>query len=110
MFSHFSLDLFSITIIAILAGGFLYVFYYQWKVRRQGLEATAVVTWIEEKETSDEDGVSYYYDIHVAYTTRDNRDIEGLISNPNHPFEEGERLLIKYLPGKEEYPVYISKL
>jgi hypothetical protein len=102
-------DPFSLIVITIIACGFLYAFYYQWKVRTRGIEADAVVTWLEEKEHSDSDGVSYYYDVHVSYMTKDGRDIDGILSNPGS-YEEGEHIRIKYLPGNEEYPVCVERL
>ena len=101
-------DYLGIAIAVFVAFAFLYAFYYQWKVKRDGLEATAVITWIEEKESSDEDGVSYYYDYHVAYTTQEGKDVEGVLSHGKSHLKEGDIIRIKYLPGKESVPVYID--
>ncbi|MBQ9823033.1 MAG: hypothetical protein IJM63_00930 [Solobacterium sp.] len=101
-------DYLGIAIAVFVACAFLYAFYYQWKVKRDGLEATAVITWIEEKESSDEDGVSYYYDYHVAYTTQEGKDVEGILSHGKSHLKEGDIIRIKYLPGKESVPVYID--
>ena len=35
--------------------------------------------------------------------------VEAMLSNPgDHKFEEGDRLRIKYLPDKQEYPVMVE--
>jgi hypothetical protein len=100
---------FGTIIAAVIICSFLYAFYYQWKVKRDGLEATAYVTWIERKESSDGDGgFNYYYDYHVAYTAQDGREYEGVLANGKSHLNEGDIILIRYLPGKEEHPVYIG--
>lgn len=51
------IDLFSITVLAIVGGGFLYAFFWILKVKRNGIEAEAYVSRIEEHETIDSDGM-----------------------------------------------------
>lgn len=102
-------DPFSLAAAAIVAFSFLSAFRYQWKVRRNGIETTAVVTEAEMKELHDSDGISRYCDYHVFYTDRNGNHIEGILANALHPLEEGEKIVIRYTEEKPESPVYIRK-
>lgn len=104
-------DPFSLTVLCIVGGGFLLAVIYQIRVRMNGIEAEAVITWIEEKEMFDSDsGVSIYYDVHVVYATRDGEHIEGTLSNVLQHFEEGEHIRIKYIPSHKELPVFVGRI
>lgn len=104
-------DPFSLFVLCLLGGAFLMVVVYQVYVRMKGIEAQAVVTWVETKETYDSDtGISYYDEVHVAYTAKDGEHVEGTLSNVMRTFTEGERIRIKYIPSRKENPVYIGRL
>lgn len=104
-------DPFALIAICVVAGGFLMAGIYQLRVRMSGIEAEATVTWIEEKEQPDPDGgYNRYYDIHVTYMTKDGEYIEGTLANAIQPFEEGERIRIKYIPSRKENPVFIGRM
>ena len=48
---------------------------------------------------------------YITYTNQEGKSVEALLSNPgDHKFEEGDRLRIKYLPDKQEYPVMVENL
>ena len=99
-------DWFSWSIIALIAGSFIYAMIYIARVKRYGTEAEAYVSRLEEHESIDADGAcSTYYDVYVIYRTQEGRQVEGTLSNPKNRLKEGDRLLIRYLPGKENIPV-----
>ena len=102
-------DLFSGAVIAIVAGGLLTGLFNIARVKRNGIEAEAYVTRLEEHESTDSDGdMSVYYDVYVLYTTKEGRRVEAALSNPKNRLTPGDRVTIKYLPGKEEQPVFIK--
>lgn len=103
-------DPFSLIVIIIVASGFLYAMYYQFKVRRNGIEATAYVDRIEEVTNASADTIDTYYDFYVIYVTRDGKQVEGCISNPVSGLEVGDQVRIKYIETNPEYPVFISKI
>lgn len=104
-------DPFSLLAFCIVAGGFLMAGFYQLRVRMNGIEAEATVTWIEEKDTPDPDGGHrVYYDVHVVYMTKDGEYVEGTLANALQLFEEGERIRIKYLPSNKDNPVFVGRL
>ena len=73
-------------------------------IQQNGIEADAVVTRIEESDTSDSDGgsgVSYSY--YVEYRTLDGQTIEARLGNEPRNIAVGSRLRIKYLPEKPKY-------
>ena len=48
-------------------------------------------------------------DYYITYTNQEGKTVEAMLSNPgDHKFEEGDRLRIKYLPDKQEYPVMVE--
>ena len=48
-------------------------------------------------------------DYYITYTDQEGKTVEAMLSNPgDHKFEEGDRLRIKYLPDKQEYPVMVE--
>lgn len=103
-------DPFSLIVIIFVASGFLYAMYYQIKVRRNGIEATAYVDRIEEVTHASADTIDTYYDFYVIYVTRDGKQVEGCISNPVSGLEVGDQVRIKYIETNPEYPVFISKM
>ena len=61
------MDTFSLVIIVVVAGSFLYAGYNIWRTKKNGIETDAFVTRIEERESHDSDGVTYYDDYYVRY-------------------------------------------
>lgn len=103
------IDLFSGTVIAIISGGLLWGLYNIYRVKRNGIEAEAYVTRLEEHESTDSDGdTSVYYDVYVLFTTREGRQVEAALINPKNRLNAGDRVTVRYLPGKEEQPVFMK--
>ena len=65
---------FEVLIIAFVAVSFLWTFFKIIRVKMLGVEVDAVVTHLEEHETTDSDGMpSEYYEAYVRYQTHDGR-------------------------------------
>ena len=104
-------DLFSTVIITILAGGFLYAFFWIWRVKKNGIEADAVVTERVEHESTDADGItSISYTFRVRYQTQEGWPVEATLANPKSKLQVGNRVKIRYLPNRTDYPVLIQIL
>ena len=103
------IDTFSLVIIVVVAGSFLYSGYNIWRTKKNGIETDAFVTRIEERESHDSDGVTYYDDYYVRYQDQEGRTIEATISNPKRKgLVLGARIRIRYLPEKPNSVVYIG--
>lgn len=99
-------------IIAVVAGGFLYSFYRNHTIKSQGIEADAFITRVEENESTDSDGfTSTTYDYYVRYTDQGGTMREALLTNTytHRNLVPGDRLKIKYLPGKEKIAVMVKE-
>lgn len=99
-------------IIALVLGGFVYSFYRNHTIKSQGIEADAFITRVEENERSDSDGTSSTtYDYYVRYTDQGGVMREALLTNTYtyRNLVPGDRLKIKYLPGKEKMAVMVKK-
>ena len=84
------------------------LFFWILKVKRNGIEAEAYVSRIEEHETIDSDGMPMRTDdVYVVYRTQEGRQVEASLSNQGRRIDVGDRILIKYLPGREEYAVRV---
>ena len=99
-------------IIAVVVGGFVYSFYRNHVIKSQGMEADAFITRVEENETTDADGTSgTTYDYYVRYTDQSGVMREALLTNTytHRNLVPGDRLKIKYLPGKEKLAVMVKE-
>lgn len=99
-------------IIALVLGGFGYSFYRNHKIKSQGIEADAFITRVEENESTDSDGTSgTTYDYYVRYTDQGGVMREALLTNTytHRNLIPGDRLKIKYLPGKEKLAVMVKE-
>ena len=78
------------------------------KIRKNGVEADAVISRIEEQESVDADGsldVTYTY--YVSYRTQDGQIIEAKLNHAPGRTRVGEQVHIKYLPEKPKYAILI---
>jgi len=75
-------------------------------IQKDGIEADAVVSRVDENEDTDSDGnreVTYVY--YVKYQTKDGQTVEAKLGNePGHLYV-GKELRIKYLPEKPKYVI-----
>ena len=98
-------------IFSILAGIILVAFipfsiYKTQYTKKNGIEAEAIVTRIEEDTLSD----AIDYDYYVRYTTAEGKAQEARIKNPGPGLlRVGYRIRIKYLPEKPDVAVWIKE-
>jgi len=77
-------------------------------VRRDGIEADAVVTCLDEHDSTTADGdLVTYEDVIVRYRTKEGRLVESSLVNPKCNMNIGDWVTIKYIPGKEDNPVLV---
>lgn len=96
-----------IAIVAVAAIiGIIFVVKRNSAIKKNGIEADAVVSRIKEVETDNEDGshdVKYTY--YVKYQTQDGNSVEAKLSSAPRFTCEGDSLRIKYLPEKPKYVI-----
>ena len=91
---------------ASVAGIIIFTIRRNKAIMRDGIETEAVVTRIEESESTDSDGstnVSYTY--YVEYRTLEGGTLEARLGNASRDLHEGSRLRIMYLPNKPGYVI-----
>ena len=96
-----------IAVVAIaLVAGAVFTIKRNMAIQKNGVEADAVVSRIEENETDNDDGsrdISYTY--YVRYQAQDGREVEAKLgSEPPHAVV-GSKLRVKYLPEKPKYVI-----
>ena len=75
-------------------------------IKRKGIEADAVVIGFEDHDTTDGEGMPMTYtDVLVRYRTQEGRIVEAALANAKNSLCLGERVMIKYIPGREDNPV-----
>ena len=93
-------------IIAFVLASFLWTFFKIFRVRMMGIEADAVVTRMEKHETIDSDGLpNEYFDAYVRFQAQDGRTVNACLANSDCFLNVGDLVKIRYIPGKENYPV-----
>ena len=107
------LDLFSIIVIVVVALVGCYALYVQIKTKRKGIEAEAVVTGVSEswERVDEHDELCYSYT--VQYENFEGTPVTaalGGMSNSNKHLNVGDRIMIKYLKERQDYPVLVKKL
>ncbi|MCR5135116.1 MAG: hypothetical protein K6B12_05700 [Clostridiales bacterium] len=107
------LDLFAVIIIAVvvLVGG--YALYIQIKTKRKGIETEAEIINVTERWDRTDDFDTLCYDYTVEYTNDEGKTITaalGGMSDANKHLQAGDRIVIKYLKEKQEYPLLVKKL
>ena len=104
-----------IAILALFALGGIWAFVVSRKVKKEGIETDAVVSRIELHESGntteawEHSNVSEEY--YITYTDQDGQSVEAmLIDHGSRTFQIGDRVRIKYLPDRKDYPIFISTL
>lgn len=99
---------FGVLVVAFVAASFLWTYFKIIRVRMLGIKANAVVTRLEEHETTDADGIpSTFYEAYVRYQTQDGRNVNASLRNPGMFLNVGDWVRIKYSPGQEDDPVLV---
>ena len=78
-------------------------------IKKNGVEADAVVSRIKEVETQNDDGsydTSYTY--YVKFTTQDGQVVEAKLGGAPRFTREGDQLRIKYLPEKPKNIILVK--
>ena len=93
-------------LVIVLVVGAVFTIRRNQAIQKNGVEADAVVSRIEENENRDNDGhVDFTYTYYVRYQTQEGKTVEAKLGNePAHLFV-GSRLRIKYLPDKPRYVI-----
>ena len=102
-----------LVVLAAFAIGGIWAYVVSKKVKEEGIETDAVVSRIELHEwgggAEEPWTPSITEDYYITYTNQEGKTVEAMLSNPgDHKFEVGDRLRIKYLPDKQEYPVMVE--
>lgn len=114
---------FCIIVITVIALLLVYALFYVRNVKKNGLEAVAEVSRVEVSEHFDSDtGTSTSLSYYVTYQDSDGNTVEAGLVNPlaaemanrkrNHKkeIEVGQKMKVKYLPGKVNAPVFVEYL
>ena len=100
-----------VIILAAFAIGGIWAFVVSKKVKKQGVEADAVISRIEPHEWNGGTGDIWAHDsvtedYYITYTNQEGQNVEAMLSNPgDHAFKIGDKIKIKYLPKRQDYPV-----
>lgn len=94
---------------ALIIGFIVYTAIRNNRIRKNGVEADAVITRIEEQESVDsEGGVDYTYTHYVAYQSPDGQTVEAKLDHAPWGARVGDTLRIKYLPEKPNFAVTVK--
>lgn len=78
-------------------------------IKKNGVEADAVVSRIMENETINDDGsTDYSYTYYVKFTAQDGQAVEARLGGVPRFTNVGDRVRIKYLPEKPRYAIIIK--
>ena len=100
--------MFGVVVVGIV-GGIIFTIMRTNAIKKNGIEANAVVSRIKEQESTDSDGftdTTYIY--FVKFRTQDGQDIEARLSNPSGTIKIGDELRIKYLPNKPKLVIAVK--
>lgn len=98
-----------IAVAALIAGVAIYNFIRSKKIRRNGVEADAVVSRIEESSSpGNEGGVDFTYTYYVTYKMQDGCTVDAQLNHAPGYTRVGESVRIKYLPEKPHHAVLVK--
>ena len=96
-------------VVALIIGYVIYTVIRNRKIRKNGVEADAVVSRIEEEQTvSSEDGVDYTYTHYVTYRNPQGETVEAKLDHAPGRIRVGDTVKIKYLPEKPHFAVLVK--
>ena len=91
----------------------LYAAYIQIRIKRSGIEAEAEVIDVREEWDVASEPHTLKYTYVVAYRNAQGEQVTaalGGLSDSKKDLETGDRILVRYLPDKQEYPIMTKKL
>ena len=93
----------------VVVGLAVYSFLRNNKIRKEGVEADAVVSRIEEQESANSDGsFDTTYTYYVNYRTQDGQTVEAKLNRAPVRTRVGDQVRIKYLPEKPKYALLVK--
>lgn len=98
--------------IAVVLGLLVYSFFRNSQIKKNGIEADAFVSRVSEQDHYDSDGgVSTTVRYYVRYTDQGGVQRDAELTNIHMKrLAMGDRVKIKYMPGKERTAVLVSVL
>lgn len=98
---------FAVAVLVVIAAVAICIFYKIWYTKRNGIEAEALITRIEE-ETDSDASITYHY--FVQYTMNGQK-VEARLTNPGFGkgLEVGARIKIRYLEEKPNAAVWVKE-
>ena len=91
---------------AAIIAGIIFTIKRNKAIKKDGIEADAVVSRIKETENRQEDGsVDFSYTYYVKYQTKDGQTVEAKLGDGTRGLCEGDSIRIKYLPDKPKYVI-----
>ena len=96
-------------VVVAIVGGIIFTVMRTNAIKKNGIEANAVVSRIKEQENTDSEGftdTTYIY--YVTFTTQDGQSVEAKLGNPPSKIKVGDSLTIKYLPNKPKLVIAIK--
>lgn len=96
-------------VVALIIGVAVYSFIRNNKIRKNGVEAEAVVSRIEEETTSSsEGGTDFRETYYVTYTSPDGQTVEAKLDHAPGRTRVGDTVKIKYLPEKPHFAIPVK--
>ena len=105
-----------IIVLAAFAAGGIWAFAVTKKAKKEGIETDAAVTRVVLHEWNGQTGDmhtqdSYTEEYYVTYTNQEGQSVEAMLTNPgDHTFRQGDKIKIRYLPDRQDYPVLVKIL
>ena len=97
--------------IAVVLGGLAYNYWRNHQIKTQSIEVDGFITRVEETDSTDSDGdTSTTYHYYVRYKDQGGVSREAVLTNTytRRNLVPGDRVKIKYLPGKENAAVMVK--
>lgn len=102
-----------VIILALFVIGWIWAFIVSRKVKTEGIDTEALVSRVELHEWSGEigDASTFTEEYYITYTNQEGQSVEAMLTNfGDHTFKEGDRIQIRYLPERQDYPVLVKVL
>lgn len=78
------------------------------KIRKNGIETDAVISRIEEQDSSDGDDYTVVYIYYISYRTQEGKTVEAKLNHAPGRTRVGDQVRIKYLPEKPNHAIIVK--
>ena len=103
--------LFVALVLVLLAAGAVWKRVSAQKLEADGIETTAVVSRDETEKTNDYDGTVFVtHTYYVTYENSKGETVEAELPDPNQKLEVGNQVKIRYLPNRQNHPIFLELL